>query len=339
MTSFWHTVEVILALFLLIGAGYLSGKKGILDAEGRKKFSSLLMTFFLPALILSQILPAFSQEHAKNWWLLLVVSILNLLVGLFLGIFPALLGGQKKDLRVSMASMAFVNSGYIPLSLLMIISLGGHFSSPEGDIASNGAAMVALYLVVFSPLLWLIGYNLIACDSFKNFNWRKSLTVPGVTALFAIVCALTPLKQLFLGHAAPLKFVFSAAKILGDAAAPCGLLLLGANLSHLSANTRISWRFLSLFAVFKYLIAPLTGVAIVFLCKKLGLILTPLLALVIILEGAMPPGLNLIIICQSTEKKLDFMSSLLFSCYLLAIPFIFLWLFLGQKIATTLFSS
>ena len=60
------------------------------------------------------------------------------------------------------------------------------------------------------------------------------------------------------------------------------------------------------------------------------------MALVIILEGCMPPGLNLIIICQNEKKHVPFMTSILFVSYLIFVPFLVLWLFLAFNITKTI---
>ena len=195
MSIFWHSVETVLVLFLMGAAGYWLAKKGILDSETRHKLSQALMTIFLPALVIAQLLPAASQSDWKALWVLPLLGFLNIAFGLILGAAAAFLGKKRGELLPSMAAMAFTNTGYVPMSLLLALALTHPFATPEGNIGKAGCAYVALYLVVFSPLLWLIGYNLIAFGA-GGMKWKKCLTPPGITALATLVVAFTPLSKL-----------------------------------------------------------------------------------------------------------------------------------------------
>ena len=85
MSIFWHSVETVLVLFLMGTAGYWLAKKGILDSETRHKLSQALMTIFLPALVIAQLLPAASQSDWKALWVLPLLGFLNIVFGLILG--------------------------------------------------------------------------------------------------------------------------------------------------------------------------------------------------------------------------------------------------------------
>lgn len=336
MSIFWHSVETVLVLFLMGTAGYWLAKKGILDSETRHKLSQALMTIFLPALVIAQLMPAASQSDWKALWVLPLLGFLNIVFGLILGAAAAFLGKKKGELLPSMAAMAFTNTGYVPMSLLLALALTHPFATPEGDIGKTGCAYVALYLVVFSPLLWLIGYNLIAFGGVGGMKWKKCLTPPGITALATLVVAFTPLSKLFLGPSAPLGFAFSAATLLCDAVCPLAIVLLGASLGAVENREKIEFPYLFSFAFLKYLAAPAFALLCLFVIRKAGIAVTPLMALVIILEGCMPPGLNLIIICQNEKKHVPFMTSLLFVSYIIFIPFLVLWLFLAFNITKTI---
>ena len=333
MALFWYSLETVLTLLVLGASGFWLAKRGILDASTRHKLSQALMTVFLPALVVAQLLPAASQSDWKALWVLPLLAFLNIAFGLILGAAAAFLGKKRGELLPSMAAMAFTNTGYVPMSLLLALALTNSIVSPKGE---TGCAYVALYLVVFSPLLWLIGYNLIAFGGAGGMKWKKCLTPPGITALATLVVAFTPLNRLFLGLSSPLSFVFSAASLLCDAVCPLAIVLLGASLAAAENREKIGLPYLLSFAFLKYLAAPAFALLCLFLIRKAGIAVTPLMALVIILEGCMPPGLNLIIICQNEKKHVPFMTSLLFSCYLIFVPFMVLWLFLAFNITKTI---
>lgn len=332
MSIFCQSLETVLVLVLLGGAGFWLAKKDVLDEKTRHNLSRALMLVFLPALVLAQLLPAAVGSDWKTLWIIPILSFCNILFGLVLGAAAALLGKRKGEILPSMAAMAFTNTGYVPMSLLLALSLTNSFFSPEGNVGQAGCAYVALYLVVFSPLLWLIGYNLIAFNGAGGMKWKKCLTPPGVVALATLAVAFTPLHKLFLGPAAPLSFVFSAASLLCDAVCPLAVVLLGASLGAVENRERIAPRYLTVFTFLKYLVAPAFSLLSLFVIRKAGIAVTPLLALVIILEGCMPPGLNLMIICQNERKHVPFMTSLLFMSYIIFIPFLVLWLFLAFNI-------
>ena len=328
ISIFWQSVETVLVLFIMGAAGFLLAKKEILDFETRHKLSAVLMYVFLPSLIVAQLMPAAAQSNWKTLWILPVMAFFNLALGMLLGAITAFAARKKELIRPAMAAMAFTNTGYIPISLIVALSFSSLCCCPEhGDMRGVGTGLVALYLVVFSPLLWVIGYNLLAFSSLREMQLKKCVTPPLVTAFVTLILAFTPLHKLFITPNAPLQFVFSAASMFGDATAPCALLLLGANLASASDREKIPADFLMHFSFAKYVMAPLLSLFLLVILVKAGVEVTYLTALIIILEGCMPPGLNLIIICQNTRKHLPFMTSLLFWNYIIALPFLIIWLF------------
>ena len=328
MAILWHSVETVLILFLMGAAGYWLAKREILDSGTRHKLSRVLVEIFLPSLIVAQLLPAASGSDWKSLWIVPVMAFFNLALGMVLGALTARTAKMKDLTSPSMAAMAFTNTGYVPIGLVVALSLSRAFSSLGYNDISRGTGIVALYLVIFSPLLWLIGYNLIAFSSLREMNLKKCLTPPLITAFVTLVFAFTPLHKLFISPGAPLQFIFAAASMFGDATAPCALLLLGANLASSEDREKIPAVFLFHFSFAKYVVAPLlSALFFMLITKAVSLEVTPVTALIILLEGAMPPGLNLIIICQNTRKHLAFMTSLLFWNYLIALPFLIIWLY------------
>ncbi len=129
----------------------------------------------------------------------------------------------------------------------------------------------------------------------------KRLATPPVYGILCGLCIalVPPLRWLLLSRGAPLGFAMQAAAMLGDAAVPTNMIILGASLS-----SGLRWRDLHVrtaaaAVLCKLLLLPL--VALGSLAALLGggsLRANRMLALVILIESATPSANNLITLCE-----------------------------------------
>lgn len=243
------------------------------------------------------------------------------------GIRPKFLGidnddeAGASDIRMC---TTFANSG--PLPLILTDALFG------GALLSDASACISFYLLVWSPLFWTAGKNILGLNEKQsNSNKEKGglqvvrnivdqikavLSPPVVGSICGVIVGSNPLLRNLLitpnGLLAPL---FGALKTFGVAYLPAAILVLAGSLvkkrddSKEATKSSLSPKTIISILVSRFLLSPILGLASVQLMTYLNLM--PLdsprtLAVVtftILMEGCMPPAQNSVIMLQLANEK------------------------------------
>ena len=135
--------------------------QGLLDKSKKSFLAKLSAKFTIPCLLFTSILDC-SQNYSANkcsnlqgilvaGWPLLLLPIVNVIVGLFLGFIITSIVDTPSDFKKSIwCAVAFGNSTGLPLTLLAVI----HASFPKEEElgAVDPSAFLAVYLIVM-PIL------------------------------------------------------------------------------------------------------------------------------------------------------------------------------------------
>ena len=114
--------------------------------------------------------------------------------------------------------------------------------------------------------------------------------------------------------------IFSGADILGAAAIPGAMLLLGANLMDAPKSEGSSMRITATTGIARLICMPIAGILWVWLLERWDLLGDdPILKLVLLLESATPSAMNLIVMCQVHGKGEAEMSRLVARMYAIGI--------------------
>ena len=334
MNYFWLSTEIILTILIATSCGAILARKKILHELALKDLTNVLVYVIIPCLLFSKIISAISFDALKELWVLPVAALVNIAGGLFVGFILSLLCGRQADFkRVIIVSSAFSNCAYIPFVIIAAIV----FQAPElfmdKEAAAKGITYISLYFVPAILLIWLVAYPILARHKITNLKMDKILTPPVVITFVAIILGLIPwTKSLFVGRDAPLRMFQQAALILGNATMPIALIILGGNLANSYGKIKINFSTVFLTVLGKYLFAPLIAVLFLILIKSLGWKGTPMMSFIILLEGFMPPAMNLVIISQFADSNKENMAALMFWMYLISIPVMTIWLAVAMKL-------
>jgi len=334
MNYFWLSTEIILTIFIATSCGAIIARKKILHEQALKDLTNVLVYVILPCLIFNKIVAAISFDALKELWIFPVAALANVSLGLLGGFILSLFCKKQKEFKSGIVvSVAFNNCVYIPLVIVAAITSQAPELFPDKDAAAKGITYLSLYLVPFIILIWLLGYPVLAHHKIKDLKLSKIITPPVVATFAAIIIGLIPwTKSLFVGNCAPLGMFQHAASILGKATMPIALIILGGNLANSYGKTKIRFSTGLLVAIGKYLIAPVIAILILFILKKAGCNLTPMMSFIILLEGFMPPAMNLIVISQFADSSKETMAALMFWMYLISIPIMTIWLTIIMKL-------
>lgn len=162
--------SLLTTIFLLIMAGYLMARAGILPGYVREPLTNMVIDFILPSNIISSFLVDFSPDILKIGMQIMLVSIAVLVLSFIVG--------------------AWFYSGYTPkektvLRYGTIISNAGFLGSPiaQGLYGSLGLLYASIYLIPVRIVMWSEG--VVSFTGKKDRQLLKHvLTHPCIIAVF-----------------------------------------------------------------------------------------------------------------------------------------------------------
>ncbi|OGV57404.1 MAG: hypothetical protein A2X49_01255 [Lentisphaerae bacterium GWF2_52_8] len=321
-----YAAKAIGTVLLVAFAGAFLVRKKILSDESLAILSKLVFAMMLPCLLFSKVARTVNLEMLQTHWILPLSCVLFVLAGLFLGWLMGLLCRVETRFHpLLMVASSFGNASYIPIPLLAAVTLSFPVFAGRPDAQAAGVSYISIFLIIYSPLLWTLGYKLLTGG--QNRGSRRLfdvLTPPIIGMALGVLVGLIPfLRALFCVKTGVFSPILEAADILGMAAVPCALIVLGGKLAHGPGRGSFNKRTILGVLSVKLVLLPLLAIGGLLLLSRVNLLpLDTICILVLVLEAASPPATNLAVICALGRNKEieDNMASLLFWSYLAAIP-------------------
>lgn len=318
--------KAVLTVLLVAVAGSFLVRFKFLKDESLRVLSQCVFAIMLPCLLFSKVSEKVDLRALAEYWTVPVFAVFFVVSGLLFGFAAAkLLKYPPGFLKPGVAASSFGNISFIPIPLVAAITMVfPAFASDRGSSA-QGIFYVSLYLMAYSPMLWSIGFRLLSAQSGKGsgVNLLEVLNPPLIGMALGVLVGTIPfLKELFIGKAAILGPLFNASEIVGAAAVPCALIALGGKLAYGPTHCELPFRAIFGISFVKLLLLPAFALLCVYALMKAGLVpRDPLLALVLVIEAAVPQATNLSIICALRNPAIEKdMACLLFWNYVAAIP-------------------
>jgi len=273
----------VLVLFIILGIGYTGGKFGILDSNGNKKLSEVLLNISSPMLVLNSFLIEYSRERLINIIWIAVFTVSTFIISIFLSkIIYARFNEQTAV--VMRFSAIFSNCGYMGLSIMKAVF---------GD---EGVFYGAFYVVIFQFFVWSYGYIMFGTKDTIANTIKKVLTNPSIIAVF--IGTLIFIFQIPIPSA-----IEGAIKAVGDTTMPLSMLIVGGVMSAVNLSALFNdWKvYLSSFVrlvfmpILCFLVSRLAGVP-------------PLPAAITVTALAMPVAANTAIFSEMFGKDSVFAS-------------------------------
>lgn len=206
----------LVGLFLLIGAGFLVVRIGVLPAEASKPLSTLLLKVTVPATVLNSMLRPFDPAF-------LTLGVQILLVGaVIFPLFAVLSLGLSRLFRVPdgrrgmwCSCATFCNNGFMGFPVALAL------------FGEEGLTLTVILAIPFNLLIYTAGVKMVCMDrngSAQPLSWRKaifSLVNLAMVVGLALYFTQIRLPQAILG---PLGY-------LSDATTPLSMIVTGMNLS------------------------------------------------------------------------------------------------------------
>ena len=336
---FFYSAQAILTIALMSAGGIILARLKLIDKNSLQIISRIIFHLLMPCMLFASFAQTMSLDKLKELWILPLTAFIYIIGGIAMGAAAVKILKIKPE-RKSMvtASSGFANTMYLPIPIVAAIcSIFPEFSG-NPELKAVGMAYVSMFIIIFSPMMWTLGFNILGEKPHSSIKFSDIITPPacGIIAGFAV--ANFPFaKDVFCGDSGFLHPVFTACESLGNAVVPCAMIVLGGSFAFSPMAKHVDRK--SVFAVIlvKLILLPLLAILYIkFLIFSNmiphGAAQDTLLAIVMLIQAAVPPATTLIVISSLQKKNIDEMGSLLQWSYLISLATLTLFIVLGMKI-------
>ncbi len=227
----------MLALLIMIGAGFFLAKKNILDEHTNTRISSMIVTIFNPLLVLSSAFQAAESVSIRTMGQISLVAVGMFVIFIVCGMILA--PRFSRDLgqrRIYQMMFVFSNLGFIGIPVVSSI-LGEEY-----------VVYVTEFILIYTLVFYTYGVALM--DGKFSFSSLRAILNPGTVAGAAAVLVVV--------FRLPVpSFLETAATYLGNAASPLALVSVGFSLAHSDLKKVFGQPRLYVFSLLKLLVLPL----------------------------------------------------------------------------------
>ena len=310
-------------VFVLGAVGFFAVWRGFVSDEGLKAISTLVASITLPCLIFARFAVQFDPAQFPGWWKLALLGVALQIAAVILGKIVSL---RHKNDEVTLL-IGYQNAGFFVLPMLQALLPPAEFG--------RAALMLFVFIIFFNASLWSAGSWFLLRKREFDFGMlflrpptiatAVSLLLFGVFHDFSHRFDGTFAFKILLGEnfGAP-----GAMQLIGDLTVPLATLVLGgaiaqmmrgglSNVSGKRAALEIAW--------WKLVFLPLVGFLLIRFWPHSGLENDRTLRLLLMLQFAAPPGVNIAVFCQQHNFPMRLTPTACLVCYVLCIVTVPFW--------------
>ncbi len=209
-------ITQVLILFILIGVGFIAGKVRMVNDQGIRQLTNILLVIITPSLIFQSFQTAFDVSLIRGMLIALVSAIFSHLAGALIGWVIYHKSPDDRS-RVMQFSVVFSNCGFMCIPLL------------DAILGSRGVLYGSVYIAVFNIAQWTYGVRLMTGGN-ESMNFKRALINPGNVSimialpLFLLGVRLPAVPTLVIGHLSAIN-------------SPLAMMLIGAQLSMIKLSS------------------------------------------------------------------------------------------------------
>ena len=314
-TAFQGTFVAVLQIALVVaGAGALV-RGGIVTRDHIRALSVVTVNVFLPCLIVSNISKNFRPGENEIWWAVPLIGLAVALLGLAIAL---LFFFRELPEKLNILPLAFLQN-----AAFLILPIGQLLFPARFD---EFALFVFLYIIIHQPFVWSVGKVLMTTrKEGEPFRIRQMFTPPMSANLLTVMAVLLGITRFIP------DLVMTPVSLIGQAAVPTVTFILGASLGSLEfRKIRLDKDIVRILLV-KLILLPAAVVGILSLTPLRETY--PLLALIIVLQGASAPATALLLQVKTYGGDEEKVQTVLLLAYVLCLVTIPLWVALWQSLA------
>ncbi|WP_238918996.1 AEC family transporter [Clostridium sp. YIM B02555] len=225
-------VSQISIMYVLMIIGFIVYRKKLINDEGSKQLSNLLVWVINPMIMLTRYQMNFSLEKLIQLGISFIISLAAMIIGFLIGkIF------FKKEQRIDKFAIGFANAGFIGIPLVTSI------------IGLDQVFFLSAYLVCFNILSYTYGIYLVSNN--KSLVTLKSIVLnPGILAVvIGLIIFISPIKL-------P-DFLYNSFNLVGQTNTPIAMILLGTYIAKNKVITLFNNKYAYFVCFIKLIVIPM----------------------------------------------------------------------------------
>jgi len=336
LSLFICSLKSVMTVLLAASAGTFLVRLKVLNNDSLRIISQVVFFVTLPALLITKVAQSIDLNTLHELWIFPVSAIVLPFTGFSLGKIANKIFGIKGDVKgLVIAASGLGNSGFLPIPLIVAICAIFPVFLKDPGSSARGITFISAYIMIFSPLLWIHGYNLLAGREKHHFKLKYFIHPPVIGIIIGIIIGLTPiLKEAFCTSDGILFPLFAACRIIAAATVPLALIVLGGRFAEqATGGTTVNNKAVISIIAIKQLFLPLLALCYIAGLRYFNIISQdPLIALVLLIEAAVPPATNLILISSLHGKGEKETAKALFWSYMISVLTLTLFIMLGMTL-------
>jgi len=295
--------EVMKQLFImtfLIGIGYVVKKVGVLDSNGDKTISGLVVKVTSPFLILYSMSTVSGENVFKNGITMLLFAVGSISLAYALSRLILCIKGLSVDEKViSRLSIIFGNAAFLGFPLCY------------GLFGETGLFYASIYSAVQDVFLWTMGVGIVSREKNK------------ISRLFNInlIAILAGIILLMTGIRFP-DFIKDSLMVIGKTTIPLALIIVGSGFYAVKLTLK-ELKIILMPVILKLVLIPLIAVLALSLLNAESIV-----KYILLIELSMPCAASIVALCTNYGRDYKFASQTVMISTLISLISIPLWLFI-----------
>jgi predicted permease len=286
----------ILAMFLVILAGWYARRRSLLSSETTRALSLFLVDLTIPALVFTQMLKTVDPVSLRASWYVPLLGGGVIVLGLLVGWATVALVRQAPQRNTYIFLVGVANWIYLPLPIVEALY------GAEG-IRALLLANVGAQLLLWSLCVWTLRGGRPDWASLRNVATNPGLIATAIgIAIALLVPAARTIETAPLAHASAglllSQALVQALVMVGSLTIPLSLIVTGAQLGELNVSDHRPSLVLTSVLVMRLIVTPLILLALGLLVWRLGVRLPEVARMVTYLIAAMPVAVSCSIFTQ-----------------------------------------
>lgn len=292
MFEFKTLVDLQITIFLMLLAGYVLTKRGLLDTSARKTLTSLLVNFVIPCNIIVSFLIEFNRDILRDTLAILIISVGIQILTPLLGrvLYP---GNDERRLAVLRYSTVVSNAGYMGNPIVYDL------------FGLQGLLYASIYLIPQRIVVWVAGVSYFTDAKDKNIM-KKILTHPCIVSVFIGIALM--ISQVQLPTAIVKSLTYGSNCVMTISMVLIGSILAGIELRSMVSKTILWYSFVRLILIPGLVLAA---------CRLAGV--SPMVSIIATMLAGMPAGSTTAILAAQYGGDDEFAAKVIFVSTLLSL--------------------
>ncbi len=266
--SFFSIFNQILILFIIMLTGYYLRKKEFIDKDFTTTVAKLILSFFLPSMIINSMQIEYNPNMISKIFTLLLISLLMYIISFIIAYMLKFIFKSKDNIGIYQYIVMFSNVGFMGYPVV------------EAILGKDAIFYTAIFNLPFNLLIITIGvYFLSNKNEINRFSFKSFIN--------PIIVSLVVGLMLFIFRIKLPQSINQSLRLLGDLTTPLSMIVIGSMLFDSSAKNCFTNKKLFFISFIRLVLLPL----VIYLILK-DIVEDQLLLAIPIIISAMPAAAN-----------------------------------------------